>query len=153
MRYPKDKVERDQERLLELERRHREIRSIRPSAPNLAAKIDRLRKKLKMEPRGDRPYNHQRTNTERSLDAEAALRLFAEKTGQAEDIKQDPRAPIADLLCDLRHYADRLHIPWDEVMGTATTNYNAERYCTDCKSSEHGTDECINDTNFPRGVR
>jgi hypothetical protein len=149
MRFPKDKVERDMKRLVELEQRHKEIRTIRPSAPNLAAKIDRLRKKLKLPLRGDRPYNHQRTNTERALDAEAAVLLFAEKTGQAEDFKTDPRAPISDLICNLRHYADRRHIPWTDVMESAMTNYNAERYCDDCKSPEHGSDECMRETKSP----
>jgi hypothetical protein len=149
VRFPKDKVERDMKRLVELERRHKEIRAIRPSAPNLAAKIDRLRKKLKLPLMGDMPYNHQRTNTERSLDAEAALRLFVEKTGQEEDLKHDPMAPISDLICNLRHYADRLHVPWADVMESAMTNYNAERYCAYCKSPQHGTDECIQKTNSP----
>jgi len=149
MRFPKDKVERDMKRLVELEQRHKEIRTIRPSAPNLAAKIDRLRKKLKLPLMGDVPYGHQRTNTERALDAERALRHFAEKSGQVDDLKQDPKAPIADLICNLRHYADRRHIPWTDILESAMTNYDAERYCSYCKSPQHGTDECIQKTKSP----
>ena len=153
MSAPKDKLERDMKRLIELEERHKKVRAKRPGAPKLAAQIDRLRKKLKLPAVGDRPYNHQRTNTERSLEAEAALRLFAERTGQPEDLEQDPRAPIADLICNLRHFADRHDVRWEAVMESAKTNYDAERYCGYCKSREHGTDECLKGPDSPQDAR
>ena len=66
------------------------------------------------------------TNSDRATWAHAALCAFAEQTGQRNDLLHDPVSVLADLLCDLRHWADVDALDWTTAGARAEMHYTAE---------------------------
>lgn len=69
------------------------------------------------------------TNKDRAYWAERAIREFSHVTGLAGsgDAEYDPTIPVADLLCDLRHYCDERGIDFDLCLTRANGNYKEEK--------------------------
>lgn len=62
------------------------------------------------------------TNNDRARWAMLAIRAFIREVGGNGDHKDD----VADLVCDLMHFCDALHIDWDHALFTAEANYAIE---------------------------
>ena len=59
-------------------------------------------------------------NAERAASADAALKAYMSSTScDCEDC-------LADLLCDLMHWADRRQYDFDEALACARQHYDAE---------------------------
>lgn len=75
------------------------------------------------------------TNADRAEWGKVALRAFSAETGvHTEDLETQ----LSDLICDLRHFADRGKINWEDVLRRADGHYgeevNEEKlfYCHKC---------------------
>ncbi|OAI57304.1 hypothetical protein AYO50_01710 [Acidobacteria bacterium SCGC AG-212-P17] len=69
------------------------------------------------------------TNDDRASWAEAALIVFAQRTGLAKETlgdKEDPFLIVSDLLADLAHWCDRNHMDLPAALAHATSHYRAE---------------------------
>lgn len=64
------------------------------------------------------------TNRERALLAEQALLEFMRHSGFTP--ADSPLTCLADLLADLRHYADMLGLRWQDVLDGSELHYMAE---------------------------
>lgn len=71
-------------------------------------------------------------NIKRAEWAEKALRVFSKETGVNPDGDGYDLA-IADLICDLRHLADRQKVSFKEIMKGVAMHYEAEIRHEDCE--------------------
>ena len=75
------------------------------------------------------PASEHPTNDDRASWAEAALIVFAQRTGLATETlgdKEDPFLIVSDLLADLAHWCDRNHVDLPSVLAHANRHYQAE---------------------------
>ena len=73
--------------------------------------------------------NEGATNDDRASWAEAALIVFAQRTGLAKETlgdKEDPFLIVSDLLADLAHWCDRSHVDLPSALAHAARHYQAE---------------------------
>jgi hypothetical protein len=73
-----------------------------------------------------RRRNHQRRTC---ILAEAALLVFAQRTGMAKEMvgdKEDPFLIVSDMLADLAHWCDRCHVDLPAALVHAAHHYSAE---------------------------
>lgn len=69
------------------------------------------------------------TNDDRTSWAEAALIVFAQRTGLVKETLGDEEAPfliISDLLADVAHWCDRNHVDLPAALAHAARHYQAE---------------------------
>ena len=69
------------------------------------------------------------TNGERALWAEAALLVFAQRTGMAKEMigdSEDLFLIVSDLLADLGHWCDRHNVDLPSALVHAAQHYHAE---------------------------
>jgi hypothetical protein len=69
------------------------------------------------------------TNDDRASWAEAALLVFAQRTGLAKKRigdREDPFLIVSDLLADLAHWCDRHQVDLQDALGYAVRHYRAE---------------------------
>lgn len=69
-------------------------------------------------------------NDQRAEWAEIALRAFMAQT------RCDIEEALQDLLCDLRHWADRAGQDWDQALEGAMSGYDEETYSDDDEEEE-----------------
>lgn len=82
-----------------------------------------------MQSSSDMPDDERPTNDDRASWAEAALIVFAQRTGLAKETlgdKEDPFLIVSDLLADLAHWCDLNHIDLPAALAHAARHYNAE---------------------------
>lgn len=65
------------------------------------------------------------TNTDRAKRAQEALLLYALRTEQ--NLLEDTADVLADLLCDLRHWADVVGLDFDVESARSASHYEAEK--------------------------
>lgn len=70
------------------------------------------------------PPDPEGMNDERAEWAEQALTTFGEAT--RGDYLEDPRSNLVDLLCDLRHWADRNAIDFPAALWSSEVHYTEE---------------------------
>lgn len=81
----------------------------------------------------DAAANEGATNNDRALWAEAALLVFAQRTGLVQETvgdKEDAFFIISDLLADLAHWCDRHEADLPAVLIHAAEHYRAETHGT-----------------------
>jgi hypothetical protein len=69
------------------------------------------------------------TNDDRASWAEAALIVFAQRTGLAQETlgdKEDPFLIVSDLLADLAHWCDLNRVDLPSALTHAARHYHAE---------------------------
>jgi hypothetical protein len=69
------------------------------------------------------------TNEDRAEWAAEAVKAFARRTGQDKsgDLKHEPELVLADLLCDLMHYADRDRLNFYLALQNGQSNFREEK--------------------------
>ncbi|HEY5211714.1 MAG TPA: hypothetical protein VIJ38_01685 [Acidobacteriaceae bacterium] len=65
------------------------------------------------------------TNEQRAMWADSAIEKFKEETGQVHSGDANEEV-LADLICDLIHWADHIGVDFEAAFETATMNYEAE---------------------------
>lgn len=76
------------------------------------------------------PPDPEGMNDKRAGWAEEAVTAFAAQTHQSIQSGSDAAEIVTDLLADLRHYADRAGIDWEQAIRMADTHYAAETDAT-----------------------
>ena len=66
------------------------------------------------------------TNEQRAGWAAHGVLQYATGKEGGEELYEDPETVLTDLLCDLRHYADRESIDFKTCLDRAETHYDAE---------------------------
>jgi hypothetical protein len=70
------------------------------------------------------PPDPEGLNEDRADWADQALEAFGQASGG--DYLEDPRSNLVDLLCDLRHWADRNDIDFSAALRMSEVHYHEE---------------------------
>lgn len=65
-------------------------------------------------------------NAERAIFGELAIVAFASRTGQAEDVAEDPETVLGDLLADLMHFCDAKDVDFEEALRRGRNHHDEE---------------------------